>query len=117
MANVPNYAELKAKQAENMAMQNQMAQKANIAQETQQMADANRNRVLEEYMNPRQQGLAPQSNKQREASMLQAALQGQIDPRQVLADEMITPEAKEYLVGMLNQQMQPQQYAGLGRLG
>lgn len=116
MANIPNYAELKAKQAENMAMQNQMTQKANIAQETQQMADANRNRVLEEYMNPRPQGLVPQSNEQRNAAMIQAALQGQIDPRQVLADETVAPEAKEYLAGMLNQQMQPQP-SGLGRLG
>lgn len=116
MTNVPNYAELKAKQAENMAMQNQMAQKANIAQETQQMADANKNRVLEAYMNPTPQGLVPQSTEQRNATMIQAALQGQIDPRQVLADETVTPEAKEYLVGMLNQQMRPQPF-GLGRLG
>ena len=113
MANIPNYAELKAKQADTAAAQNQMAQKANITQETQQMADANRNRVLEEYMNPTQQGLTPQSNEDYSTSMIKAAMGGQIDPRQVLADEAVAPEAKEYMLELLNKQSGPQ---GLGAL-
>ena len=64
MANIPTYADLKAKQAEAAAIQNQQQQKMNIAQQVEQQANANQNSVLQDYMHnkqaPVQQGLAPQ---------------------------------------------------------
>ena len=64
MANIPTYADLKAKQAEAAAIQNQQQQKMNIAQQVEQQANDNQNRVLQDYMHnkqvPVQQGLTPQ---------------------------------------------------------
>ena len=64
MANIPTYADLKAKQAEEQAAQNQQQQQMNIAQQVEQQANANQNSVLQNYMQnkqvPVQQGLTPQ---------------------------------------------------------
>lgn len=64
MANIPTYADLKAKQAEEQAAQNQQQQQMNVAQAVEQQANNNQNSVLQEYMQnqqiPAQQGLVPQ---------------------------------------------------------
>ena len=64
MANIPTYADLKAKQAEEQAIQNQQQQQMNVAQAVEQQANNNQNGVLQEYMQnqqiPAQQGLVPQ---------------------------------------------------------
>jgi hypothetical protein len=61
MAKAPTYQELNQQKADALAAQDQKAQQMNVAQETQNAANANMNPVLAQYMqsNTQPQGLTP----------------------------------------------------------
>jgi len=130
MAAAPTYADLdREKKQAQMAEQQQMEQ-AQRAQQAEIAKQREANPMLQAYMNKQsQQGLMPnnavneysatagliadQSPDQMAYSqnMVNAALKGQLDPKNVLEDESVLPEMRNALMETLRQP------SGLGTLG
>ena len=133
MDKAPTYQDLNRQKAEAEAVQSQVAQKENVAQNANSEAAANVNPILAEYLgrNVAPQGLTPvnpanqyaalangvaRSVPDQEAystAMITAAMKGQVPAEEVLADSNVLDQAK---VGLISAIQQNQQNRGLGQI-
>lgn len=133
MDKAPTYQDLSRQKAEAEVIQSQMAQKENVAQNTNAMTAANVNPVLSEYMsrNTAPQGLTPVNPANQYAvlsdglaksvpdqesystALITAAMRGQVPVEDVLADPKVLDQAK---AGLISTIQQGQQNQGLGQI-
>ena len=131
MDRVPTYQDITRARAEREAIQNQMAERDALANETQSRVTPNP--VLSEYMNRgAQQGLAPREDsagaytmfatnvansvedqETYSMAMIGAAAKGQVPVGAVLEDDSILPQFKQ---GLLNAVKSSTANSGLGQI-
>lgn len=133
MDKAPTYQDLNRQKAEAAAVQSQVTQKENVAQNANSEAAANVNPILAEYLgrNVAPQGLTPVNPANQYAAlandvarsvpdqesystaMITAAMKGQVSAEDVLADSNVLDQAK---VGLIKAIQQNRQNRGLGQI-